>query len=102
MMKSIPIILLVLGLTFSLIAQAPTEKRSTFLDVLKVGEKVSLKEVAGRYEISLFEGIPDAQRYTVKAIEADHLVVEDITGVNELFIPVYSVRAIVRVKLPRK
>jgi len=101
-MKHIPIILLLLGLTYSVMAQVPAEKRSTILDVLKMDQKVSLKEVAARYEISLFEGVPDAQGYTVKAIEPDHLLVEDIAGVNLIHIPVYSIKAIVRVKLAGK
>ena len=81
-MKQIPIILLLLDLKISAMAQAPAEKRSIVLDVLKVDQKVSLKDVAGRNEISFFEGLPDAQGYVIKAIESDHLVVQDILGVN--------------------
>ena len=100
-MKRIAIILL-LAVTFSAMAQAPAEKRSTILDVLKVDQKVNLKDAAGRYEISFYDGLPKAQAYTVKAIEADYLVLEDIVGVNLIHIPVYSIKAIVRVKLAGK
>jgi len=101
-MKRIPIILLLFGITFSVMAQAPAEKRPTILDVLKLDQRVNLKEDSGRYEIRFFEGLPNAQAYTVKAIEADHLVVEDIVGVNEIHIPVYSIKSIIRVKLAGK
>ena len=95
-------ILLLLCMTISVMAQAPAEKRSSILDVLKVNQKVSLKEISGRYLISLFDGLPDAQGYTVKAIEADYLVIEDIIAVNLIHIPVYSIKSIVRVKLVGK
>ena len=101
-MKHIPIILILLGLTLTVMAQVPAEKRSTILDVLKVDQKVNLKEVSGRYEVSFFEEVPNAQGFTIKAIEADHLVVEDIAGVNLIHIPLYSIKAIVRVKIPGK
>lgn len=105
-MNRVPFILLLLGIvgvsTFTVTAQAPNEKRANFLAVLKAGQPVSIKEVAGRYEISTFEGIPGIQGYKVLETGADHLVVQDIAGVTEIHIPVYSVKAIVRVKLPQK
>jgi len=102
MTKKIPIVLILLGLTLSVAAQAPTEKRKTVLEVLKVGQKVAANEIQGRYEIQFLTGIDDVQQYTVKAIEADHLVIEDVTEVNRLFIPVYSISAIKRMKLAEK
>jgi hypothetical protein len=99
MTKQISIILLLLTLTLTVAAQAPAEKRMSVLDVLKVGQQVGIKEVAGRYEIRFLEGVDDVQQYTVKAIESDHLVLDDTTEFTRLYIPIFSIKAIVRTKL---
>ena len=83
-------------------AQPPVEKRRTVLSVLQVGQSVAMKEVAGRYEISTIEAIPDSLGYKVMEVADDHLVVQDISGVHEIHIPVYSIKAIIRVKLPKQ
>ena len=105
-MKQPPIILLLIALfvsgAFAVTAQAPAEKRPTVLNILKVGQKVNLKDVAGRYEVSLYEEVPAIPGYTIQQIEADHLVVQDVAGINELHIPIYSLKAIIRVTLPQK
>ena len=99
MTKKLTIVLLLLGLTLTVTAQAPAEKRSTVLEVLKKDQKVGVKLVAGRYEIRFLTGIDDVQQYTVKAIESDHLVIEDVTKVNRLYIPIYSISSIQSMKL---
>ena len=105
-MNRIIIILLLLVIavtgTFPVTAQAPAEKQRHFLSALKKGQPVSLKEVSGRYELSTLEGVPDVQGYKVLEVEADHVVVQDISGVTETRIPLWSIKAIVRLKLPRE
>lgn len=86
--------------TFSVMAQAPVEKQPTFLSTLKSGQLVSLKEVAGRYEISIVEGVAAVQGHKVTKIGPDYVVVEDFTGVTEIHIPIYSIKAIVKLKMP--
>jgi len=88
--------------TLTVTAQAPAEKPRPFFSALKAGQPVSLKEVAGRYEISTLEGVPGIQGYKVLEIGSDYLVLQDISGINEFYIPVWSIKAIIKVKLPGK
>ena len=105
-MKQVPFILLLLAAisfaTFNAKGQAPPEKRNQFLSVLKEGQPISLKEVQGRYEISFVEGMAVPQGYKVIALGTDFMVVQDITGINEIHIPVYSIKAITKMKLAGK
>lgn len=88
--------------TFSVTAQVPVEKRPTFLSTLKTGQPVSLKEVAGRYEISTLEGVAAVQGHKVTEIGPDYIVVQDIAGVTEAHIPIYSIKSIIKLKLPSR
>lgn len=104
-MNRAAIALLLLGIvvssTFTATGQAPAEKQPNILSVLKEGQPVSIKEVSGRYDITTLEGVPVVQGYKVLTIGSDYLVVQDISGINEIHIPVYSIKAIIRVKLPK-
>lgn len=88
--------------TFTVSGQAPIEKQQTFLSVLKEGQPVSIKEVSGRYDITTLEGVPGVQGHKVLTIGSDYLVVQDISGIHEIHIPMWSIKAIIRVKLPQK
>ena len=105
-MNRIVIILLLLLVaatgTFTVTAQAPAEKQRTFLSALKEGQQVSLKEAAGRYEISTLDGVPGVQGHKVIEVASDYVVIRDIAGVSESRIPVYSIKAIIRLKVPTK
>jgi hypothetical protein len=87
---------------FTVTAQAPAEKQPTFLAALKAGLPVSLREVSGRYEITTVEGVAAVQGHKVMEIGNDFVVIQDVAGVTESRIPVYSVKAIVRLKVPNK
>lgn len=82
--------------------QTPEKPRPGFLFVLKLGQSVTLKEASGRYEISTFEDGPEVLGHKVTEIGAEYLSVEDVAGVTETRIPIYSIKAIVRLKVPRK
>lgn len=71
--------------------------RKGFLSVLKEGQAIVVKEVAGRYEITLMEG-----GHKVIEVGPDYVVVEDIAGVTETRIPVFSIKSISRIKVNRK
>ena len=73
--------------------------RKTFLSVLKEGQSVSVKEVGGRFEITLMKGVKLG--HTVIEVGADYVVVEDAAGVTETRIPVYSIKSIVKLKVPK-
>ena len=95
------IVILLLVATIAASGQTVSEKDNQFLSALKEGQPVSLKEVTGRYQISTFDGFPGAQSHKVLEVASDHIVVQDISGVAETHIPVFSIMSIVRMKLPR-
>ena len=78
-------------------ANGQEKGRKSFLSVLKEGQAVVLKEAAGRFEITLMEG-----GHRVIEIGPDYVVVEDIAGVTEIRISVYSIKSIARIKVARK
>ncbi len=88
--------------SFAASAQAPAEKHRTFLSALKEGQSVSLKEVSGRYELSTMDGVRGVQGHKVLEIAADYVVIRDIAGVSESRIPLWSIKAIIRLKVPGK
>jgi len=104
MKQTLFLVLLIVAATgkYNVMAQAPAEKQPTFLSALKEGQPVSLKEVSGRYEITTVEGVAAVQGHKVVEIGNDYIVVQDIAGVTESRIPVYSVKAIIRLKVPKK
>jgi hypothetical protein len=78
-------------------ASGQEKARKGFLSVLKEGQSVVLKESAGRYELTLMEG-----GHKVIEIGPDFVVVEDLAGVTETRIPVYSIKSIARIKGPKR
>lgn len=105
-MKRIVIILLLLVSaaigTFTVTAQAPAEKQTNFLSALKEGQQVSVGQDAGRYEITTVAGVVGVQGHKVTEIGNDFIVVQDIAGVTESRIPLWSIKAIVRLKVSGK
>lgn len=83
-------------------AQAPAGMQNTFLSALKEGTPVSLKQDAGRYEISTVEGAAAVQGHKVVEIGPDFVVIRDVAGVTESRIPILSIKAIIRLKVPGK
>lgn len=86
---------------FTVSGQAPTQPRQGFMSALKQGQAVTLKEVAGRIEISTLDDIPGPLGYKITEVGPDYLTVLDIADVTETRIPVYSIKSIVRLKLPK-
>ena len=82
--------------------QAPDKLRQGFLSILKEGQSVMLKEVAGRFEISMFEDGPELLSHKVTEIGTDYVTVEDIGGLIETRLPVYSIKSIALLKMPQK
>lgn len=63
------------------------------LGVLSKGQPVTVKEVGGRYEIGVMPNV-DMLGYKMVEVGQDYVVVEDIAGVTELRIPIYSIKAV--------
>ena len=77
--------------------QAPV-KQEGFLSAFKTDQPVILKEVAGRFEISLMNDALEPLTHTVISVEHDFLIVEDIAAVSEIRIPVFSIKSITTLK----
>jgi len=89
----------VLAASFTTTSHGQDKPRKGFLSILKEGQSVSVKDVGGRYEIIVMKDVKLGQK--VIEVGSDYLVVEDAAGVTEIRIPVYSIRSIVRLKLPK-
>jgi len=79
---------------------APAERLGV-LSPLKVGMPVTLKETGGRFEIGIIDGVPGPLGHEVVEVAADHVVVRDITGVVETWIPIYSLAYVRRTNAQR-
>jgi len=86
-------------LTIPATSHGQDKPRKGFLAVLKEGQTITLKENAGRYEITLMKNIPLGHK--VVEVGADYVVVEDAAGVTETRIPVTSIKAIIKLKVPK-
>lgn len=80
---------------------SPGQDRSDkgFLDVLHTGLSVFIKEDHGRYEIRLFDGTHVGHKVT--EIGTDYIVIEDPAGVSETCIPIYSIKSIIKLNVPK-
>ena len=102
MNRIVIVLLLIVAASFAASGQAPAEKQPTFLSALKEGQHVSLKQDAGRFEITTVEGVAAVQSHKVMEIGADYVVIQDVAGVSESRIPLWSIKAIIRLKVPKK
>lgn len=93
--------LVVLG-TVSVFGQSPDKSHQGFLAGLKEGQSIILKEVAGRFEISSFDDGPAILSHKVVEVGTDYLTIEDIGSLIETRIPAYSIKAVVRLKVPKE
>ncbi len=72
--------------------------KKTVFSGLKVGQQVGLKDHGTAFEISvLSEDVP--QSHKVIEIGEDFLVLEDVAEVTQTTIPVYSIKAVVRLNV---
>ena len=95
-MKRIVWLLPVIAVMILTIGAAAPKK--TVFSGLKIGQQVGLKDNGTAFEISfLTEEIP--QGYKIIEIEDDYVVLEDLAGVTQTTIPVYSLKAIVRLNV---
>lgn len=70
---------------------------------LQTGQKVTLKEVGGAYEIHVIENLPPvAQGFKITKIQNDLIILEDVVGVTEVRIPIYAVKSVKVTRLPNK
>lgn len=87
--------------TITVTGQTPDKPRLGFLSALKAGQSVAVKEVAGRFEIVIDDSLTELSHKIIE-VGPDLVAVEDIGGLIETRIPVYSINSIVRLKVPQK
>ena len=97
-LRSILVLLLLLAITAT--SNAQDKPKKTFLSALKEGQVVSVKEVAGKYEITVMKNAPVGSK--VIEVGTDYVVLEDPAGVTETRIHVTSIKCITRLKLPKE
>ena len=68
---------------------------------MKEGQSVNLKDVARRYEISTFDDGLTVLSHKVIEVGPDFVTVEDIAGVAETRIPIFSIKSFVKFKVPK-
>ncbi len=78
--------------------QAPAEPRGV-LAVLRAGQPVSIKDTAGRYEVSVFKDGPEMLTHQVVEVASDYLVVKDVADVTEARIPIFAIKAVTTIKV---
>ena len=85
------------------IAQPDTGNRvgssSGIFQALKVGQKVSLKENFGQYEISLLNN-GELGSHIIVEINASHLVLIDIGQITRSWVPASAVKVVAWTKVP--
>jgi hypothetical protein len=66
---------------------------------LEIGQEVAVKDLGQRYEISVFGRSVTPLGYKIVEIGPDYLAVKDITGINMIRIPIYSIKSVVTVNI---
>ena len=82
-----------LGTSLSFSQRGEDHRGHGVLSVLSKGQAVSVKDAGGRYEIGV---IPNVETLGYKVIEvgSDYVVVQDISQVTELHIPIYAIKVV--------
>jgi len=93
------LILLLAGVLFVASGQAPGKPHGV-LSALHAGQPVSLADTDGGYRLNLFKDGPEVLGHKVVEVGSDFVVVEDIAGIQQLRIPVYSIKSVGITKIP--
>lgn len=95
-----PFLFFLLGIVVTVASgQAPAKERGV-LSVLNVGQPITLKASESGYEINMLQNGPDVLGHKVVEVARDFVVVvEDITGITAIHIPIYSVKSVTVTKI---
>jgi len=85
---------------FSTLGHAEEKPNSGFLKVLKVGQTITMKEGFGKYQLTVIDGMKLGHK--VIEIGVDYIVLEDLSGSLETYIPFSSIQGIVKIRTPGK
>ena len=75
------------------------EKPRSMFSMLKVGQAVNLSDHGSAYSLRIFEEDNVPLSHTVIEIGEDFIVVRDIAEVTDSIVPLYSIKAIERVRM---
>lgn len=92
------LLLLIGGLLFVASGQSPAKGRG-FLSVLHAGQAVNLHDAGSGYEISVLKNGPETLGHRIVGVFSDCVVIEDVAGVTQTRISIYSIRCVVVTKL---
>lgn len=81
--------------------QQPSPQRRDFLSGLKVGQSVNVKEVSGRFVLSVIDDGPVLSHKVIE-IGSDYVLLEDTVGVSEIRVPLYTIASFTRLKTLEK
>lgn len=95
---SVTLVGLLGGLLFVASGQAPA-KHQGVLSVLHTGQAISLKNAENGYEISFMKNGSGVLGHKVVEVFSDGVVIEDLAGVNQTRIPIYSIKSVVVIKV---
>ncbi|MEZ6049074.1 MAG: hypothetical protein R3C11_26570 [Planctomycetaceae bacterium] len=96
MKKLIPFFVLVTVAVLFGAQDAP--KTKGIFSTLKAGQSVNLKNDGAAYSITVYDGdLPTS--HTVVEIGENYVVFQDVAGVTETTVPVYSVKSIEKMNL---
>ncbi len=87
--------------TITVSGQAPVKQQIGFLSILKAGQSVNVRDVAGRFEFSTFDDGLTVLSHKVIEVGPDYVTVADIAGVAETRISVFSIKSFVSFKVPK-
>ena len=91
----------VVALGVGAIGQPADKPKTRLLSALRKDQPVVMKEIAGRFEITMMNGTPELFSHKVIEVGDDFLVVEDLAAVSETQIPIFSIKSIVMIKSPK-
>jgi len=92
--------LLALTLWCADLPAAPPQEKVGLFSSLSKGQKVSVKETVHGFEINVMEGVDFGS--TITELDPNYIVLVDLTGTTETRIPVYAIKSIKTVRLPKK
>ena len=90
-----------IGVLFvALTSGASAKEKAGLFAPLEKGQKVSLKETPKGFEIAVVPGVELG--FTITELGQDYIVLEDAADTTETRIPIFAIRFIKIIRLPKK
>jgi len=87
----------IVALVAAVLGADETMKPKGIFSALKVGQSVSLKDEGAAFSITFFE--PELQQsHKIVEIGDNFIVVRDLAEVTETTVPIYSIKAVVKIR----